>query len=178
MILFLADPITGRYAGSVEDPVVIPPHSTYTPPPTGYEERVFLVDGVWTFDDPSTPEVEKLVMPITNIALDTTKEGQIWIVPTKQVVALTAKTLVPAGRFRAIVEQVVSGQVKQDLRFQAEIVEGQDGANVLTLPLYFETSGNFQITAERLNRGLDEIEAPFHVSFPKVDIDVIVNIPQ
>jgi hypothetical protein len=178
MRIYLADPVTRKFTEAVDNPTEFPLYFTVLPPPLGLEDKVFLIDGMWSFDDPNTPEIEKLIIPITNVALNTTKEGNIWVIPTEQKVVLTAITAIPVGTFRAIVELIVGGVVKEDLRFQANITEGALGVNTLTLPLYFKNSGNYQISAERLNKGLDEIGAPFHVKFDKIDIDVIVNIPE
>lgn len=176
MLAYLFDPKTKVLLGSVEVVAAIPESSTFIPPYENVAVSQYFVDGAWTFDDPATAVVEKLVLPINNIDLNAPKNGNIWKVGTKTVVTLTASTLIPAGNFTAIVERVVRGSVVADFRFDANIVAGES-LNQLVMPLYFEESGNYQITPERLNQGLDEIGLPFHVAFTKVDIDVIVSIP-
>lgn len=176
MQIHIFHPDTLEYQETVEDPSSIPWNSTPTTPLIGFTAPQYFVDGVWTFDNPNTTTIEKLVLPINGIAIDAPKNGNIWKVGTKTVVSLTANTLIPVGNFTAIVERVVRGEVKADFRFDANVVVGE-GVNQLVMPLYFEDSGNYQITPERLNQGLDEIGLPFHVSFTKVDIDVIVSIP-
>ena len=149
-------------------------------PPYEVDADQYFVDGAWTFDNPKTPEVELPVIDITNISIsNATLGGNIWSVDTKTVSTLTAKMQIPENQFTAIVEKVVNGQVVEDLRFRATITPTVDdpAGNLLTLPLYFEDSGNYLIQAERLNKGLESIGAPFRVSFPTVDIDALVVIP-
>ena len=176
MLAYLYDPTTLEFIGTEEIVSGIPLNSTFIPVFQGVNVPQYFVGGEWSFDNPSTAAVEKLVLPINAISIDKPKNGTIWKIGTKQVATLTANTLIPAGQFTAIVERVVRGQVVEDLRFDAQIIQGET-VNQLVLPLYFESSGNFQISAERLNQGLDEVELPFHVSFEKVDIDVVVAIP-
>ena len=176
MIIYLFDPVTLEFIGAEEPTISIPMNSTPIPPYQNVAIPQYFVNGEWVFDNPFTAAVEKLVLPINAISIDKPKNGSIWKIGTKQVATLTANTLIPAGQFTAIVERIVRGVVVEDLRFDAQIVQGE-GVNQLVLPLYFESSGNYQISAERLNQGLDEVELPFHVNFEKVDIDVVVAIP-
>lgn len=174
--IYLFDPVTAEFTGKVNNAVAFPVNSTHVPAMEGTMFPQYFVDGQWTFDNPNTPEVEKPVLTISDISLNCPIENGIWQLDTEQVAVLTATTQVPPGSFTAIVEKIVRGQPDGDLRFKATIVAGENG-NTLSLPLYFKDTGNYQISAERLNLGLDQINQPFHVTFDKVDIDVVVAIP-
>lgn len=180
MLVYLFNPTTLELIGSEEIVSSIPENSTFTPPFVNVLVPQYFVDGVWTFDNPFTPEIETSypVLQIQNIAISNGRldDAGIWNVKTKTVLELTATTMLPAGEFTAIIQKVVNKQPIDDIRYDAVItVEGPQ--SLLSLPLYFEESGNYTITAERLNQGLAEINRPFRVAFPTVDINVTVKIP-
>lgn len=178
--IYLFDPVTAEFTGKVNNAVAFPVNSTHVPAMEGTMFPQYFVDGQWTFDNPNTPEVELPVIDITNISIsNATLGGNIWSVDTKAVATLTAKMQIPENQFTAIVEKVVNDQVTEDLRFRATItaLPADPDGNLLTMPLYFETSGNYVIRPERLNKGLESIGAPFRVNFPLVDIDALVAIP-
>lgn len=180
MEIYLFDETTRRLIEVVSNPTAFPPNSTNVPPEPGWEDKMFFVDGSWVFDDPNTPEVETQypVLQIQNIAINNSRldDAGIWNVKTNTVLELTATTMLPSGEFTAIIQKVVNKEPINDIRYDATIVAG-DVESTLSLPLYFEESGNYVITAERLNQGLAEINKPFRVAFPKVDINVTVKIP-
>ena len=69
-----------------------------------------------------------------------------------------------------IIECVVNGSdVIDDLRAKASIVDG-----LITITSKFVQSGNYQITSERLNAGLEAVNAPFRLAFNKVEFDAYV----
>jgi hypothetical protein len=180
MKIFLYDPVTKRYLNEVDTPEVFPPNCTTEIPPAINGAPVYYTETGWSFDDPNTPEIETPypVLQIQNIAISNSRldDAGIWNVKTKTILELTATTLLPAGEFTAIIQKVVNKQPIDDIRYDATItVDG--GQSLLSLPLYFEESGNYTITAERLNKGLAEINRPFRVAFPTVDINVTVKIP-
>lgn len=177
--IHIYNPDTLLFERTVVSPIEIPWNSTQTEP---YDVQApqYFVGGVWTFDDPNTPEVELPVIPITSVSLSNASlMGNIWSVDAKTVFNLTAKAHLPEGQLTVIVDKVVNKETVEDLRFRAMVTPLTDDpeGNLLTLPLYFEASGNYQIDPERLNNGLAEIGAPFRVSFAKVDIDALVVIP-
>ncbi|MDP4487259.1 hypothetical protein QDG88_04740 [Pseudoalteromonas piscicida] len=102
------------------------------------------------------------------------KIGNIWWIPKgdKAVITATATGL-PNGGLMVMVERVVNATKPiEDLRFIATIKDG-----VVTLPLQFDTSGNYLITAKRLNEGLARIEnAPFRLDFETMEFDVYVPV--
>ncbi|QUI71245.1 hypothetical protein [Pseudoalteromonas sp. M8] len=117
------------------------------------------------------------VIGLNDIAVETTNGkliGQIWWVPKSEKLVLTARaTGLPNGGLMVMVERVVNAsQPIEDLRFIATIKDG-----VVTLPLQFDTSGNYLITAKRLNEGLARIEnAPFRLDFETMEFDVYVPV--
>lgn len=177
---YVFDPTSLMFVGVLENPEVIPPNSTPLAIFEGFPNPQYFVDGVWTFDNPFTPEIETPfpVLQIQNIAISNGRldDAGIWNVKTKTVLELTAVTMLPSGEFTAIIQKVVNKEPVDDIRYDATITVG-DIESTLSLPLYFEESGNYVITAERLNQGLAEINKPFRVAFPKVDINVTVKIP-
>lgn len=68
-------------------------------------------------------------------------------------------------------ERVIDGStVVDDERFMASIANSQ---LVVEGSAGFEVSGNYFISPDRLNRGLERISAPFRVSFSPIEFDVI-----
>lgn len=176
MIAYLFDPITKEFIGQEEVISNIPMNSTFIPAYANVLATQYFVNGEWTFDNPATVEVETQypTFNIQNIALSPGSQGGtgIWNVKTGTVISLSATTEIANGSFTAIVSRVVKGNEIEDIRFEAQITDG-----VINLPLYFMDSGNYYIKAERLNVGLAEIQMPFRVDFPTVDINVTVKIP-
>lgn len=176
MKLYLFNPDTLEYWGEFEIESEIPFNSTTIAPYVGFEAPQYFVNGLWTFDNPFTPDIETQypIFDIESISLSPGNQGGtgIWNIKTETVVTLTASTVIQNGTFTAIVNRVVKGNEIEDIRFDAVIVDG-----VVNLPLYFKDSGNYYIKAERLNEGLAEIQEPFRVNFPTVDINVTVKIP-
>lgn len=179
MMIYLYDPLTLRYSGSTDSPV-IPGNATTQAPPNIEGLTFYYVNGQWTIDGPDEPS-EYPVFPITDITIDGSVQANgIWQLDTKVRSNLRAKVALPPNLLPAIVERIVNGKPAGDLRFKAYITENAQtpGLQDLTVPIYFEDSGNFLFSQERLNRGLEEVKARFRVEFPKVDIDVFVAIPE
>ena len=97
--------------------------------------------------------------------------GGIWWVAQNTPYTITAKAKgMPDGEMMIIIERIIQGgTVVQDIRAKASIVSEH-----ITINSLFEASGNYQITAERLNQGLATIGAPFRLAFEKVEFDVYV----
>lgn len=96
--------------------------------------------------------------------------GDIWWLPKNSAFTLTANAQLPDAEMMIIVERVISGGVViDDLRIKANIENG-----VITVNGLFAMSGNYQITAGRLNAGLETIGAPFRLAFDKVEFDAHV----
>lgn len=96
--------------------------------------------------------------------------GGIWWIPQNEQFELTANVALPDSSMMIIIERVANGtHVIDDIRVKAQIIDG-----VVTINGVFSQSGNYQITAERLNAGLEIIEAPFRLAFDKVEFDAYV----
>jgi len=114
----------------------------------------------------------KPVLPMTNLVVSSEAilTGNIyWL--TKDVAAtVTADLALPDGEYMIIAERVVDAtQVIDDTRFVATVAEG-----VLTMTVKFEVTGNYLFSATRMNKGLDRIGSPVHLSFDDVEFDVYV----
>ncbi|WP_022945378.1 hypothetical protein [Pseudoalteromonas ruthenica] len=97
--------------------------------------------------------------------------GGIWWVAQNTAYTITAKAEgMPDGEMMIIIERIIQGgTVVQDIRAKASIVNEH-----ITINSLFEASGNYQITAERLNQGLATIGAPFRLMFDTVEFDAYV----
>ena len=100
------------------------------------------------------------------------KQGDIWWIPQGQPFKLTGNAQLPDGQMMVMVERVVDADKPiDDVRFIATIQDGQ-----LTLTGVFEKSGNYVISAERLNRGLERIGMPIKLVFDTVEFDAFVPV--
>lgn len=96
--------------------------------------------------------------------------GSIWWLPKNSTFTLTANAQLPDSEMMVIIERVINGgTVIDDLRVKATIVGG-----VITVNGEFAMSGNYQITSDRLNKGLETIGASFRLAFDKVEFDAHV----
>lgn len=96
--------------------------------------------------------------------------GGIWWLPKNSTFTLTANAQLPDSEMMVIIERVINGgTVIDDLRVKATIVGG-----VITVNGQFAMSGNYQITSDRLNKGLETIGASFRLAFDKVEFDAHV----
>ncbi|PHI38323.1 hypothetical protein CBQ28_04365 [Pseudoalteromonas sp. GCY] len=98
--------------------------------------------------------------------------GKIWWVPKTEAFTITATANgLPNGGLMVMVERVLNGyQPIDDIRFVATIENGQ-----VTMQGKFEQSGNYIITAKRLNKGLERIGAPFRLEFETMEFDAYVT---
>ncbi|TMO02936.1 hypothetical protein [Pseudoalteromonas sp. S558] len=114
------------------------------------------------------------VIELTNVNVTgehvTLGAGDIWWLPINEGFTLTANAQLPDMEMMIIIERVVNGSdVIDDLRAKASIVDG-----LITITSKFVQSGNYQITSERLNAGLEAVNAPFRLAFNKVEFDAYV----
>ena len=119
---------------------------------------------------PQAPQVIEL----TNVSVTgehvTLGAGGIWWLPINEGFTLTANAQLENMEMMIIIERVVNGSdVIDDLRAKASIVGG-----LITITSKFVQSGNYQITSERLNSGLEAVDAPFRLAFNKVEFDAYV----
>lgn len=134
----------------------------------GYEETAY-----------SVPQASKPTFSLTNVSVvaeGAKKVGEIWWLPTNTIFTLTANVSLEDLEMMVIVEQVVrlddgSYNVVNDKRIPASIIGG-----VVTVKGQFKNDGNYRITAERLNLGLNEVKAPFNLSFDLIEFDAYENL--
>ncbi|MBD1582806.1 hypothetical protein [Pseudoalteromonas sp. S16_S37] len=111
---------------------------------------------------------------LSNVSVGSTNArliGKIWWVPQYEQFTITAQAEgLPNGGLMVMVERVINASTPvDDVRFQALIKDGQ-----VTMTGKFELSGNYIITANRLNAGLERIGAPFRLSFETMEFDAYV----
>ena len=125
----------------------------------GYVEETFS-----TLQEPAIIALTDFVVTSDNALLGA---GNIWWLPQGEPFTLTANIGLPDTQMMIIIERVANGStVIDDMRVKASIVGG-----VVTINAALAHSGNYQITAERLNKGLETIGAPFRLAFDKVEFD-------
>lgn len=126
--------------------------------------------------DSENEEVAPSITPteLTNVSVTgehvTLGAGNIWWLPINEQFTLTANAQLEDMEMMIIIERIVNGSdVIDDLRAKASIVDG-----LITITSNFVQSGNYQITSERLNAGLEAVNAPFRLAFSKVEFDAYV----
>lgn len=115
--------------------------------------------------------IEKPVVSLTN-TLVTGAElvGDIYWAVEGTILTITGDCALPDGDLIVMAEQVVDAtNVVSDSRFKAVFLGGQ-----LSITARFDKSGNYMITQERINRGLDRINSPVNLSFDKLEFDIYV----
>lgn len=166
---------TFKYVSSEEKEILfgdsIPPNTSLTSPfpiPEGKEAFFDKLAEGWVYKDPTFSTI-----PVTNVVVSgATKVGDIWWVSVGSTWTLTADVPLPNGQMMVMLERIVDGlQSVDDVRFIASISGG-----TLTIAGKFDQSGNYTISKERLNRGLERIKAPFRLDFTLVEFDAYVVI--
>jgi hypothetical protein len=119
------------------------------------------------------PTIQKPKKVVSNINISSDNSllvGDIWWVPKGEVITITADVDLPDTSLMVMVEKVLNAtEPKDDFRTIASISDG-----VITMSFAFEDSGNFKFRQNRLNKGLDNIGAAFHLSFKDVEFDVYI----
>ncbi|TMP88509.1 hypothetical protein CWC05_03510 [Pseudoalteromonas ruthenica] len=113
-------------------------------------------------------------VPIKEIAVtgDTVERGKggIWWLAQNSTFELRGVAALPDSEMIVIIERIIDGeQVIDDIRARAVIAD-----NTITVRGQFSQSGNYIISASRLNKGLESIEAPFRLAFETVEFDAYV----
>lgn len=119
----------------------------------------------------ATEEFQPPVIVIENINVFCStggKVGDIYWIPTNELVVIDADIPIPDSQFMVMFELLVnSGEVVQDVRRPATISNGR-----LNLQVRFRVSGNYTLSSDRLNKGLEAIGAGFRLAPFKIDFDV------
>lgn len=97
------------------------------------------------------------------------KQGEIYWIKAGESFTFTAEMQLPDSSLVLMIEKVVQQTtVVNDHRVEVTIKNGV-GTFTAALP----ESGNWIITPERVNSGLEQIGAPFRVAFERVEFDAI-----
>lgn len=95
--------------------------------------------------------------------------GNIYWVDVGHIVTIEADVALPDIEMNVMFDKVVrGGVVTADLRRTIFIRNGR-----LSLRVTFKQSGNYVLSAERLNEGLAGINAPFRVAFKRLEFDAV-----
>ena len=114
------------------------------------------------------PKIEVRSVSVSGASL----RGKIWWVPINAEAEITAQVDIPDCEMMFISERVLDGSKPiDDLRFIATIQAGP-----MSVRVKFPLSGNYVISAKRLNDGLKRIEAPFQLDFENVEFDAYVTL--
>lgn len=105
---------------------------------------------------------------LSNVKVNATLVGNVYWLEKKTPFVATADCPLPDGELMVMFEQVIDSKtVVDDTRFKAVVTD-----SVISISGSFDTTGNWMLTAERVNRGLDRIGAAFHLSFNPIEFDV------
>lgn len=122
-----------------------------------------------------TSEAEQIVLPVVpanNVVVfgqTLQLRGDIYWVDVGHIVTIEADVALPDGEMNVMFDRVVTGDnVIADLRRTIFIRNGR-----LSLRVTFKQSGNYVLSAERLNEGLSKINAPFRVAFKRLEFDAV-----
>lgn len=132
--------------------------------------RIPVGNGGWQ-QQTYTETVENPVIPLTGVVvMGAETVGSIYWAQEGVALTITGSCALPDGELIVMAEQVVDAvNVVSDSRFKAVFADG-----VLSITARFDKSGNYMITQERINRGLDRINSPVHLSFNKIEFDIYV----
>lgn len=114
----------------------------------------------------------KPVAPLSNLVIDSpaNKVGDIYWLQRDTDAVVTADLALPDGEYMIMAERVANAtNVIDDVRFVATILNGK-----FTMTVHFPITGNYLLTAKRMNEGLDRINSPVHLSFDDVEFDIYV----
>ena len=117
-------------------------------------------------------KAKKTVVPLTNLTIDSPAilTGNIYWLQNDTDAVVTGDLALPDGDYMIMAERVINATtVVDDVRFVASIASG-----VFTMTVNFPVTGNYLLSAKRMNEGLDRIGSPVHLSFDDVEFDVSV----
>lgn len=132
--------------------------------------RIPVGNGGWQ-KQTYTETIEKPVIPLAGVVVVGSKPvGSIYWAQEGVTLTITGTCALPDGELIVMAEQVIDAvNVISDSRFKASFLDGK-----LSITARFDRSGNYMITQERINRGLDRINSPVHLSFNKIEFDIYV----
>ena len=136
----------------------------------GDQYRIPVGGGGWEQKAYAPPEPEKPVIEIENIDLtNTTMAGSIHWAKKGQEITLEASGALPDGQLMLIIEKAVSAgsNVINDTRIIVNIDN-----EVLMASFTLPQTGNWFVTADRVNRGLEYINMPFRLNFDTIEFDI------
>lgn len=139
------------------------------PIPANKVAKYSVLSNMWEYVDPPF-----VVLPVTNIVITAaTLVGDIWWVEVNTPWTITANISLPDVDMMIVLERIVDGvSAIDDVRFVASVVSGG-----ITINGMFSQSGNYSISAERLNKGLKRIGENFRLTFDAVEFDAHINVP-
>jgi hypothetical protein len=123
-------------------------------------------------NDVINTESPKPIAPLTNLVIDSpaNKVGDIYWLERDTDAVVTGDLALPDGEYMIMAERVANAtNVIDDVRFVATILNGK-----FTMTVHFPITGNYLLTAKRMNEGLDRIGSPVHLSFDDVEFDIYV----
>lgn len=112
------------------------------------------------------------IISLSNVSIQgAEKVGEIHWLGLHSQFLMTGDLNLPDSQFVMMAERVLDGSKKiDDVRFKATVKN-----NAVEVSGAFDVSGNYLITAERMNKGLSRINAPFRLSFDDIEFDIYVN---
>ncbi|WP_105168545.1 hypothetical protein [Pseudoalteromonas sp. T1lg23B] len=163
-----------QYAGMqvLEHDNFRPARSTPVAPPELNEHEIAVYAGNGRWCKHVKPSVLTAVLSDVEVACEHAQlVGNIWWLPRGEAFTLSAHVGdLPDTQLMVMVERVVNAeQPVDDMRFVANVANG-----VLTMQGCFELSGNYLITAQRLNAGLERIGASYRFAFDALEFDAYV----
>lgn len=152
-----------------------------------------VIKSIYADSTPSPDVATAITLQLTEVSISGAQQvGSIWWVNENAVMTIAAvinNTVTTQGDegpeeyvipfadtvMSTPIEEIVDGKAVKTLRFQASIATDESGVVRMELPLKLPT-GNYLISPARINRGLEEIGAPFRFDFEPIDIDSLVVV--
>lgn len=177
--VFFADPVAKAYLGmrTVTYGEAFPTYYSETPPTSEPGTLPCLIDGAWINIPiptiPENPEFPTLPVIVTQVSLplnDNMYDGYI-----NQIIEVDGVLpMLPPGEMTIIVQELVGNRdIKNEKRFTALIEETESPDwRRFTLLLRWTESGNYLITQERLNMGLEQVNKPIRIALSKLEFNI------
>lgn len=175
-----ADYLSGLYLKTVEVhfPDPLPGCGSLIAPPEVPEGHLpILKEGAWTLVPlpPITPIGEFPVLPVVVTNVNLPIEDGMHDGFNDQIIDIVGLLPhLPEGSMTIIVQELVANKaVLKEYRFVAQIEEIPDNVfRRFVLRIRFATSGNYLITQERLNEGLEQVGKPIRIALNKLEFNI------